>query len=172
VSHHLSTVAIQPAAERQVVVAQAPPDNPARTVSSIPATPAANPSVPVSEAVPAATAGAGAGSTGMAGANVPVESVASASSRIQNAKADLSTTSGADRRLDGLDGIGGGGGGGNAGAPKGEADVAAGTANQDVSQAGLGGQTTDQQLTNDAITIGSATDGGGADAGVNADPTL
>ncbi len=56
--------------------------------------------------------------------------------------------------------------------PNGEADVAAGTANQDVSQDGLGGQTTDQQLTNDAISIDAATDGGGADAGVTADPTV
>jgi hypothetical protein len=178
VSHHLSTSAIQPAAERQVVVQQAPVDSArpapapaaadpatASTASSVGS--AAGPGA-VSAALPAAQAGAVAGTSGVHGATVPVENVATASTRIQNAKHDLSATTAAERRLDGMDGIGGGGGGGGAGGDNGAADVAAGTANQDVSQTGLGGQTTAQQLDNQAISADNAdpATGGGADAGI------
>jgi hypothetical protein len=180
VSHHLSTSAIQPAAARQVVVQQAPADNPrpaapapaaadpatASTASSVGS--AAGPGA-VSAAVPAAQAGAVAGTSGVNGANVPVENVATASTQIQGAKHDLSATTQATRRLDGMDGIGGGGGGGGAD-PNGENDVAAGTANQDVSQDGLGGQVTANSTGDEAVAIGNAKLGGGAD--VQADPTV
>lgn len=173
-SHHLSTTAIESAADRTVVVQQAPVDNARSAPAPAAADPAASASASsvgsaagpgaVSAAVPQAQSGAVAGTSGVSGANVPVESVATASTQIQNAKHDLTATTGAERRLDGLDGVGGGGGGGGDADPNGENDVAAGTANQDVSQDGLGGQTTDQQLGNEAISIENATDGGGAGA--------
>ena len=83
-----------------------------------------------------------AGNSGRAGANLPVEEIEQASNTIQNGRADLARTAGAERRLDGFDGVGGGGGGGganNANANNADATVAAGTANKDVSQTGAGG---------------------------------
>ncbi len=167
-SHHLSNVALESAANRAVVVEQAPADG-ARSVAAAPAA-AAEPSAAAPTAAAAPTS---AGTSGLAGANVPVENVQSASTQIRTAEADLTTTTSAPRRLDGLDGVGGGGGGGGAGGgadvqESGGGQVAGGTANQDVSQTGLGSQTTDKQVSNDAITVSAATDGGGANA---VDPT-
>jgi hypothetical protein len=91
-----------------------------------------------------------AGQSGTPGANLPVADIEQASNTIQNARADLARTAGAERRLDGFDGVGGGGGGGgdNAGAGQENADnatgaVAQGTDDLNVSdqQGGLGAQT-------------------------------
>jgi hypothetical protein len=77
-----------------------------------------------------------------------VPDIEQASSSIQGARADLSRTAGAERRLDGFDLVGGGGGGGGGGEGGGEAGVAdegatdavaAATEDKDVSASGAGG---------------------------------
>lgn len=178
-SHHLSKTAIESAADRTVVVEQAPLDSPRQAaVAASSAGTGSAAAAPVSAPSPAAAAAAApasssAGASGMSGANVPVESVQAASTGIRDAQTDLASTASAPRRLDGLDGVGGGGGGGgdNAGDVQetGDGAVAAGTANQDVSQTGLGNQTTDTQTSPEAIDINKAKDGGGANTGVAAD---
>jgi hypothetical protein len=86
------------------------------------------------------------GASGTRGANLPVDNLQQASNTIQRGKADLRQTAGAEHRLDLFDGVGGGGGGGGADAGQANAGnatgaVAQGTANEDVSQTGTGGQT-------------------------------
>lgn len=105
-SHHVSAGPSNPTGAVEVVrvsnsaSATAPVDNgtstPVSTVSTS-ATPAAAP----------APAG-----SGTPGANLPVDGIQQASNTIQNARADLTRTAGAERRLDGFDAVGGGGGGG------------------------------------------------------------
>jgi hypothetical protein len=86
------------------------------------------------------------GTSGTPGATLPLTDLERASEVIQNAQADLSLTTGAERRLDGFDGVGGGGGAGGGGdAGQENADnatgaVAQGTADLNVSdeQGGIG----------------------------------
>lgn len=121
-------------------------------------------SAPVSTVVSSRVGTPVAGQSGTPGANLPVADIEQASNTIQGAQADLSRTTGAERRLDGFDGVGGGGGDGggeNADAGNVNADnetgaVAQGTADLNVSdqQDGLGAQRVagEQALTTTAET--------------------
>ena len=110
-----------------------------------------------------------AGQSGTPGATLPVEDIEQASNTSQRAKADLSQTAGAERRLDGFDGVGGGGGGGGDNADAGNANadnptgaVAQGTADLNVSDqdGGLGAQRVmgEQALTTTAEDAAQQTD--------------
>lgn len=154
-SHHVSATASNPTGAVEVVrvpsssTTTAPVDPGSAAGSAGAVAPAAAPtsvSTPVSSVVSGATPTAG--QSGTPGANLPVDTIEQASNTIQNAQADLSRTAGAERRLDGFDLVGGGGGGGGeaeAGAGQENANnaegaVAQGTADQDVSETGIGGE--------------------------------
>jgi hypothetical protein len=150
-SHHVSATASNPTGAVEVVrvpsssTTTAPVDPGSAAGSAGAVAPAAAPtSTPVSSVVSGATPTAG--QSGTPGANLPVDTIEQASNTIQNAQADLSVTAGAERRLDGFDLVGGGGGGGGeAGAGQENANnaegaVAQGTADQDVSETGIGGE--------------------------------
>ena len=125
-SHHVSASATNPSGAVEVVrVASS-----ATTQAPVDAGGATGGAGAAGGNAPIATGGAAptAGSSGTPGANLPVDEIQQASNTIQSAKADLSRTTGAERRLDGLDGVGGGGGGAAAGdAAAGDATVAEGT---------------------------------------------
>jgi hypothetical protein len=93
------------------------------------------------------------GQSGTSGANVPVDAIEQASAMVAQGKADLGQTVGAEHRLDGFDGVGGGGGNNanNANNADNAAQPAAATATQNVSQSGMGGNTSVQ---NAALTTG------------------
>jgi len=150
-SHHVSASATNPSGAVEVVrVASS-----ATTQAPVDAGGATGGAGAAGGNAPIATGGAAptAGSSGTPGANLPVDEIQQASNTIQSAKADLSRTTGAERRLDGLDGVGGGGGGAAAGdaaagdAAAGDATVAEGTDQLDseklaenTSAAGANGQ--------------------------------
>lgn len=149
-SHHVSAAASNPTGAVEVVrvpsssTTTAPVDGGGAASSAAPVTPGSA-SAPVSSVVGGQAAAPVAGQSGTPGANLPTDSIEQASNTIQNAQADLSRTAGAERRLDGFDlvGGGGGGGGGEAGqenANNAEGAVAQGTADQNVSETGIGGQ--------------------------------
>lgn len=149
-SHHVSAAASNPTGAVEVVrvsssaTTTAPVDGGSAVGATGAPTPAAA-SAPVSTVVGGQAAAPAAGQSGTPGANLPTDSIEQASNTIQNAQADLSRTAGAERRLDGFDLVGGdgGGGGGDAGqenANNAEGAVAQGTADQDVSETGIGGQ--------------------------------
>jgi hypothetical protein len=169
-SHHVSAGATNPTGAVEVVRVS----NPATTTAPVDgggaaATGAVGAGVPATSATPTAVSTSVTGQSGAAGANLPVPEIEQASNTIQNAKADLSATTGAERRLDGFDLVGGGGGGGGGGgaeqagvddANTAEDDVAAGTADLNVSESGVGGDrvTGEQALTStaaDAPTAGA-----------------
>jgi hypothetical protein len=139
-SHHVSASPSNPTGAVEVVrtsssaATTAPVDTGSVTTSS----------QPISTAVGGSAAPA-AGLSGTPGANLPVPDIEQASSTIQGARADLSRTAGAERRLDRFDLVGGGGGGGGGEAQAGVADegatdaVAAATEDKDVSASGAGG---------------------------------
>ena len=140
-SHHVKAGASNPTGAVEVVrvsssaTTTAPVDGGSAT--------AAPTTTPVSTVVSGQSAPA-AGTSGTPGANLPVTDIEQASNTIQGAQADLSATTGAERRLDGFDLVGGdGGGGGDAGqenANNAEGAVAQGTADLDVSESGVGGE--------------------------------
>jgi len=140
-SHHVSVSASNPTGAVEVVRSASS----ARTSAPVDTGSVATSSQPISTVVGGSGAPAAPGASGTPGANLPVPDIEQASSTIQNARADLSRTAGAERRLDGFDLVGGGGGGGGGGAQAGVADegatdaVAAGTDGLDVSASGEGG---------------------------------
>jgi hypothetical protein len=142
-SHHVSAGPSNPTGAVEVVRTSSS----ATTTAPVDTGSVATSSQPISSVVGGSGAAPAAGASGTPGANLPVPDIEQASSTIQNARADLSRTAGAERRLDGFDLVGGGGGGGGGGAEAGVADegardaVAAGTENLDVSESGVGGQT-------------------------------
>jgi hypothetical protein len=155
-SHHVSAGASNPTGAVEVV----------RVASSATSQAPVDPGSAASSAggnAPIATGGGApvAQSSGTPGAQLPVDEINQASNTVQSAKADLSRTTGAERRLDGFDGVGGGGGGGGAAgaggdAAAGDATVAAGTdqldseklAEQTQQQGGGGAQLTSDALNN------------------------
>lgn len=154
-SHHVSATASNPTGAVEVVrvssssttTAPVDPGSAAGSAGSIaPAAASTSVSTPVSTVVDGQAATPAAGQSGTPGANLPVDTIEQASNTIQNAQADLSRTAGAERRLDGFDLVGGGGGGGGGGeagqenANNAEGAVAQGTADQDVSETGIGGE--------------------------------
>ncbi len=141
-SHHVSVSASNPTGAVEVVRSASS----ARTSAPVDTGSVATSSQPISTMIGGSGAPAAPGASGTPGANLPVPDIEQASSTIQNARADLSRTAGAERRLDGFDLVGGGGGGGGGGgAEAGVADegatdaVAAGTDGLDVSESGAGG---------------------------------
>jgi hypothetical protein len=129
VSHHVSAGSSNPTGAVEVVRVQ----NSAATRAPVDSGGAAKPAVTDV-----------AGNSGRPGANLPVAEIEQASNTIQNGRADLTRTAGAERRLDGFDGVGGGGGGGGAGGANANANNATGapaqgTAQKDVSKTGVGG---------------------------------
>jgi hypothetical protein len=96
------------------------PTNPTGAVEVVRVSSSASTTAPVDNgtSAPVSTVSTGAppaaGSSGTPGANLPVDGIQQASNTIQGARADLTRTTGAERRLDGFDGVGGGGGGGGA----------------------------------------------------------
>lgn len=157
-SHHVSASSSNPTGAVEVVRTSSS----AATTAPVDTGSVATSSQPISTVVggsPTSTAGA----SGTPGANLPVPDIEQASNTIQGARADLSRTAGAERRLDGFDLVGGGGGGGNAAAGQGEATVAdegatdavaAATDGLNVGEGGLGdarlGLGEDAQLTTTA----------------------
>ncbi len=140
-SHHVSASPSNPTGAVEVVRTSSS----AATTAPVDTGSAATSSQPISTAVGGSAAPA-AGLSGTPGANLPVPDIEQASSTIQGARADLSRTAGAERRLDGFDLVGGGGGGGGGGeAQAGVADegaqdaVATATEDKDVSGSGAGG---------------------------------
>jgi len=141
-SHHVSAGPSNPTGAVEVVRTTSS----AATTAPVDTGSVATSSQPISTVVGGSGAAPAAGASGTPGASLPVPDIEQASSTIQNARADLSLTAGAERRLDGFDLVGGGGGGGGGGeAQAGVADegaqdaVAAGTENLDVSESGVGG---------------------------------
>src|SRR5262245_45775616 len=115
-SHHVSASPTNPTGAVEVVRVASSTETAAPVDTGSTATGA-----PVTSSGPAA-----AQSSGTPGANLPVDGIQQASTTIQGARADLSRTTGAERRLDGFDGVGGGGGGGGANAGQENADNANG----------------------------------------------
>lgn len=162
-SHHVSAGPANPTGAVEVVrtsssaATTAPVDTGSVTTSS----------QPISTSVGGSAAPA-AGQSGTPGANLPVPDIEQASNTIQGARADLSRTTGAERRLDGFDLVGGGGGGGGGGgAEAGVADegatdaVAAATDGKDVGETGAGGA---RQEMGEAAVLNTSADQG-SDAG-------
>jgi hypothetical protein len=109
-SHHVSASPSNPTGAVEVVRTSSS----AATTAPVDTGSVATSSQPISTAVGGSAAPA-AGLSGTPGANLPVPDIEQASSSIQGARADLSRTAGAERRLDGFDLVGGGGGGGGGG---------------------------------------------------------
>lgn len=160
-SHHVSASATNPSGAVEVVrvASSATTQAPVDAGSATGAAGAGGGNAPI------ATGGApAAGSSGTPGANLPVDEIQQASNTIQSARADLSRTTGAERRLDGFDGVGGGGGGGGAAggeAAAGDTTVAAGTDQLDSEK--LAGNT--QQVGADGQQLTSTADSSAAASG-------
>lgn len=107
-----------------------------------------------------------AGQSGLPGANLPVPNIEQASNTIQSAKADLSRTAGAERRLDGFDLVGGGDGGGGGG---GEAEASVADEGQ---QDAVAAATEDLNVSGEDNGLGAARLDVGQEADLTSDPSL
>jgi hypothetical protein len=139
-SHHVQASASNPTGAVEVVrvsnpaTTAAPVDTGSATAATAtPGAASAASTTPVSSVVSGQAPTTGQ-SSGLPGANLPVEDIQQASNTMQNAQADLSVTAGAERRLDRFDLVGGGGGGeggGGEGAGQENANNAEGAVAQD-----------------------------------------